>query len=177
MTYLDTPTEQKYKRNQNPDWTEAKVKQLRQLAKDGLSGSKIAHELGFATRSAVIGKLHRLGITKNKSLHHNQQHRAKGAAIQPANVCPQVIAQAHFTKKRRLRISLVESTNPTEPVVIKPSEFDLTIPQEQRRTILQLNGHTCHWPIGNPDQPDFFFCGAYTNHVYCRHHAARAYRT
>jgi hypothetical protein len=29
----------------------------------------------------------------------------------------------------------------------------------QRLSLLELNEATCHWPIGDPSSPDFFFCG------------------
>lgn len=188
MTYLDTPSEQKYKRNQNPGWDDHKIKQLRKLVLDGLSAGQIAHRLGFATRNAIIGKMHRLGIFTSNSNHGPRtavvrakpRHRTKGATVKPTNIHPQNVHKAytHFTKKKRLRIALAEtpSGTPTEPVIIKPSEYDQAIPQEQRLTILQLNGHTCRWPCGEPDQPEFFFCGGYTDHVYCQHHAMRAWR-
>jgi GcrA cell cycle regulator len=53
---------------------------------------------------------------------------------------------------------------------------DVLIPQGQRRTIMQLNDHTCRWPVGDPADPNFFFCGATTENglVYCPIHRARA---
>ena len=53
---------------------------------------------------------------------------------------------------------------------------DVRIPQGQRRTIMQLNDHTCRWPVGDPTDPNFFFCGASTvlGWVYCPIHRARA---
>ena len=183
MTYLDTLSEQKWKQNQNPAWDDKRIAALRYYAAQGLSAGKIAHELGFATRNAVIGKMYRLGIYKSKEVDQRTElrHRAKGATVSPVQPNPQKVIQAytHFTKKRRLRIALavdVPDSTPTEPIHIKPSEYDKAIPQEQRLTLLQLNGHTCKWPVGEPDKPDFFFCGAWTDHTYCKHHAMRAYR-
>ena len=56
------------------------------------------------------------------------------------------------------------------------SPEDKLIPQGQRRTIMQLNEHTCRWPVGDTANPDFFFCGGDTEHgwVYCSTHRARA---
>jgi len=178
MTFLDTPSEQKYKRNQNPGWTDDKIKQLKILCENGeLSAGQIARKLGFATRNAVIGKMHRLGLFKAK-IHKPVKQREPGSNIRPQNVCPQIIEKAHYTRKRRLRISLIETPNspPTQPVYIQPSEYDKNIPLEQRKTLLELNSISCHWPIGDPLKPDFFFCGAITEHTYCDHHMHRAGR-
>ena len=44
-------------------WTDERVEQLKKLWSDGLSASQIAAELGGITRNAVIGKVHRLGLS------------------------------------------------------------------------------------------------------------------
>jgi hypothetical protein len=56
------------------------------------------------------------------------------------------------------------------------SAEDFLIPQSQRRTLMQLNDHTCRWPVGDPAGPRFFFCGAVTEtgQTYCPMHCVRA---
>ena len=44
-------------------WTEDRVELLKKLWADGLSASQIAKRLGGVTRNAVIGKVHRLGLS------------------------------------------------------------------------------------------------------------------
>lgn len=48
-----------------------------------------------------------------------------------------------------------------------------------RKTIrlLDLNDTTCRWPLGDPQQPGFGFCGCAVKDgsVYCAEHHARAY--
>ena len=44
-------------------WTDERVELLKKLWSDGLSASQIAGELGGITRNAVIGKVHRLGLS------------------------------------------------------------------------------------------------------------------
>src|SRR6188768_381639 len=44
-------------------WTDERVELLKKLWQDGLSASQIAGELGGVTRNAVIGKVHRLGLS------------------------------------------------------------------------------------------------------------------
>jgi GcrA cell cycle regulator len=44
-------------------WTEDRVETLKKLWSDGLSASQIAKQLGGVTRNAVIGKVHRLGLS------------------------------------------------------------------------------------------------------------------
>jgi GcrA cell cycle regulator len=44
-------------------WTDERVELLKKLWADGLSASQIAGEMGGVTRNAVIGKVHRLGLS------------------------------------------------------------------------------------------------------------------
>ncbi len=44
-------------------WTDERVEQLKKMWGEGLSASQIAKELGGVTRNAVIGKVHRLGLS------------------------------------------------------------------------------------------------------------------
>ncbi|WP_282892177.1 GcrA family cell cycle regulator, partial [Xanthobacter autotrophicus] len=55
-------------------WTDERVELLKKLWSEGLSASQIATELGEVTRNAVIGKVHRLGLSG----------RAKSPAPTPA---------------------------------------------------------------------------------------------
>ena len=48
---------------QQLQWTDDRVELLKKLWNDGLSASQIANELGQVTRNAVIGKVHRLGLS------------------------------------------------------------------------------------------------------------------
>src|SRR4051795_8062340 len=57
MTFLDQ------KRTDLQTWTDDRVELLKKLWGDGLSASQIAGELGGITRNAVIGKVHRLGLS------------------------------------------------------------------------------------------------------------------
>ena len=55
---------------------------------------------------------------------------------------------------------------------------ELIVPSGQRVTILQLNEHTCKWPIGDPQGEDFHFCGSRSNSgsPYCERHSRLAYQ-
>ena len=44
-------------------WTDERVETLKKLWAEGLSASQIAAALGGVTRNAVIGKVHRLGLS------------------------------------------------------------------------------------------------------------------
>src|SRR5215472_6739803 len=44
------------------EWNEERIEALTRLWREGLSASQVARQLGGISRSAVIGKVHRLGI-------------------------------------------------------------------------------------------------------------------
>lgn len=64
-------------------WTEERITLLQQLWSDGLSASQIASRLGGVTRNAVIGKVHRLGLS-DKSRTKAGNHRGGKATAQTA---------------------------------------------------------------------------------------------
>src|SRR5438093_11402564 len=64
-------------------WTDERVEMLKKLWADGLSASQIAGELGGITRNAVIGKVHRLGLSgraKSPSSAAPRPRKARPAA-------------------------------------------------------------------------------------------------
>jgi len=44
-------------------WSDERVEKLKKMWAEGQSASQIAKELGGVTRNAVIGKVHRLGLS------------------------------------------------------------------------------------------------------------------
>jgi GcrA cell cycle regulator len=77
-------------------WTDERVETLKRLWTDGLSASQIAAELGGITRNAVIGKVHRLGLSgraKSPSSaaprpRHGRPHGPKIRGSRPAAATP-----------------------------------------------------------------------------------------
>ena len=147
-------------------WTDERVELLKKLWADGLSASQIAGELGGITRNAVIGKVHRLGLS--------------GRAKSPSSSAP----RARKPRSHMLRVSRASLRGNTalalayemEPEPVE--QYDNVIPIGQRRTLLELTENTCRWPIGDPASSEFFFCGGppITGLPYCAHHSRIAYQ-
>ncbi|MBX6426210.1 MAG: GcrA cell cycle regulator [Variibacter sp.] len=153
-------------------WTEERVELLKKLWAEGLSASQIAAELGGITRNAVIGKVHRLGLSgrakaPSASVPRQRKPRA-AAAFRPAR-------PATRGNTALAPLAFIEAEPEIEP---EPQLVDNVIPMGQRCTILQLTEATCHWPIGDPSTPDFFFCGGrtVTGLPYCGYHCRIAYQ-
>ncbi len=154
-------------------WTDERVERLKKLWNDGLSASQIAAELGGITRNAVIGKVHRLGLSgrakaPSSSVPRQRKPRAPAQmfrSVRPATRGNTALA-AHFEAAYELA---------PEP---EPELIENVIPIGQRCSIIDLNDEKCHWPIGDPGQPDFFFCGGKTisSLPYCAYHCRIAYQ-
>jgi GcrA cell cycle regulator len=152
----------------NPmSWTEERVELLKKLWADGLSASQIAAELGGITRNAVIGKVHRLGLS--------------GRAKSPSSTAPR--PRKARSSGHMLRVSRPQMRGNTALAYdydAEPEPEMIEIPVEQRKTLLQLTEKTCHWPVGDPGSGggDFYFCGgeAAPDLPYCTHHSRIAYQ-
>ena len=59
----------------NMSWTPDRVENLKKMWSEGQSASQIATDLGGVTRNAVIGKIHRLGLS-NRGVHIQKEKRS-----------------------------------------------------------------------------------------------------
>src|ERR1700747_11507 len=129
-------------------WSYERVEQLKKLWESGLSASQIAAELGNVTRNAVIGKVHRLGLSgraKSPSSAAPRQRQARPA--QPMMRVSRPVSRGNTAVAHAFQGEL-------EP---DPIAYDNVVPMSQRLSLLELNEATCHWPGGAPASPEFFF--------------------
>ncbi|MEF3046377.1 GcrA family cell cycle regulator [Pseudotabrizicola sp. L79] len=64
-------------------WTDERVETLKRMWAEGQSASQIAKELGGVTRNAVIGKVHRLGLSNRVGGKDDAEAEAPVAAAPP----------------------------------------------------------------------------------------------
>jgi len=62
-------------------WTDERVDLLKKLWSEGLSASQIAGRLGGVTRNAVIGKVHRLGLSGRATSTRLKSLRPRSGSI------------------------------------------------------------------------------------------------
>lgn len=158
-------------------WDDGRIEQLKKLWSEGLSASQIASELGGVTRNAVIGKVHRLGLSgrakakpasvarpRTKTIVKQAPMRSSGGGSSGGGVVRGNLAVAEI-----LDVELVVQPKPRENVVI---------PMSRRISIMELREGVCRWPMGDPLQPDFAYCGADSTigKTYCEAHARIAFQ-
>ncbi|MEO8114614.1 MAG: GcrA family cell cycle regulator [Phenylobacterium sp.] len=143
-------------------WTDERVEMLKKLWQDGLSASQIAKQLGGVTRNAVIGKVHRLGLS--------------------GRATPSKPARTVFKAPRPARAAVAAPSAPRrmcEPAAQQPQPAQVRYMDETpgSATVLTLGAHMCKWPIGDPSLDTFTFCGRMAGDgPYCHEHSQVAYQ-
>lgn len=131
-------------------WTEERVSVLTRLWSEGLSASQIARQLGDVTRNAVIGKVHRLGLS----------------------------GRATPSRSERPRVTTRKKRAPKPIIVIPETVKEAVLADGNYVTVRTLKEGMCKWPYGDPSSSEFHFCGqgAEANAPYCAAHSAVAYQ-
>jgi GcrA cell cycle regulator len=167
-------------------WTDERVERLKKLWADGLSASQIAAELGGVTRNAVIGKVHRLGLSGRAKAVPTaaSRMRAKPAATQHRPQTTAAVArpaQPSFSVRGNVALAAspeIETRPVPTPRIVPVQIVETAAPVCERVTIMELRESMCRWPLGDPSQADFRFCGGRCTpgQPYCTHHAGIAYQ-
>ena len=154
-------------------WTDERVSALKKLWAEGHSASQIAKQLGGVTRNAVIGKVHRLGLSGRATPSRPVKRPPRLARPKPrilpdgsvkvaAPQLPEHVAEPRTVIERPVSVA------PLPPLAMADGE---------PATILTLRDSMCKWPIGDPADPKFAFCGRKADcGPYCAEHAKVAFQ-
>jgi GcrA cell cycle regulator len=184
-------------------WTDERVETLKAMWSEGKSASQIAKELGGVTRNAVIGKVHRLGLSNRgpggdrpedallpgteglaepeaEPIPAMTDHAAAPEAVDPPRPAPREPVVAQIRPKP---VAVPGQPLPPQPAGSEMSPEALANLEEvakkaRRLTLMQLTERTCKWPVGDPATDDFWFCGLPTvpGKPYCETHVAVAFQ-
>jgi GcrA cell cycle regulator len=185
-------------------WTDERVETLKRMWGEGQSASQIAKELGGVTRNAVIGKVHRLGLS-NRVGGKEDEEEATPPLAEPAtpraepaarpDPAPVAAARAEPARPAAAPVSNVTPLPvrkaiipagqplPPQPSLNEISPEALASVREvekraKRLTLMELTERTCKWPIGDPATDDFWFCGlpSLPGKPYCEAHVGVAFQ-
>jgi len=179
-------------------WTDERVELLKKMWSEGQSASQIAKELGSVTRNAVIGKVHRLGLSNRTSGAQTAKPEVKakaGAApkpdakakpqpkTEPARPEPEPTADARPNLPARKQIIPAGQPLPPQPSANEISPEALAKVNEiekkaKKISLMELTERTCKWPVGDPATEDFWFCGlpVQVGKPYCEAHVGVAFQ-
>ena len=176
-------------------WTDERVELLKKMWSEGQSASQIAKELGGVTRNAVIGKVHRLGLSNRATAAAKPEPKAKpapkpeskpkAAPKQPEPVVEQAEEPSAAPKPLPARKAIIPAGQPLPPqpsaneispeALAKVSEIEK---KAKRLSLMELTERTCKWPVGDPATENFWFCGlpVQTGKPYCEAHVGVAFQ-
>jgi GcrA cell cycle regulator len=161
-------------------WTDERVELLRQLWLDGKSASQISAELGQGiTRNAVIGKVHRLGLSgraksTSPAAPRVRQRPAASAPRTPLASRTSSGGGGHVVRGNTALAFSIDTAIEAQPVFRE----DIVVPMSLRVTIVELKEAMCRWPLGDPTTAEFRYCGIQSggSGPYCAHHGKMAYQ-
>ena len=182
-------------------WSDERVEILKRMWLDGRSASEIAKELGGITRNAVIGKVHRLGLSNRETGYEKSQDtglkkQTRGKRGRPPKN-PMINKQANRDKlnwSKELSNESIKKIDTSDENLKKTKKDNLEIvsdlSDETRKSLLniekrskkiglmELTERTCKWPIGDPATEEFWFCGhdAEAGKPYCKTHISIAFQ-
>lgn len=171
-------------------WTDERVETLKKMWGEGRSASQIAKELGGVTRNAVIGKVHRLGLSNRSSgaaTTSKAQAKEKPAAKPKAKPAAKTEAapppEPRAVTPARRQIIPAGQPLPPQPSANEISPEALANVREVEKkakkiNLMELTEKTCKWPVGDPATDDFWFCGlaAQPGKPYCEAHVGVAFQ-
>ena len=137
-------------------WNDEKVAKLKELWGKGNTASQIAEIIGGLSRNAVIGKAHRLNLSAKIKTRTATSNRNFDNSMEANNI-----------KSNRGRRSKFKS-------LIIEKDFE----PENPKQLEELDENSCKWPMGHPDEKDFYFCGrsSLKDFSYCKLHLLYAYQ-
>ena len=138
-------------------WTDESVEQLRQMWAQGLTANEIAKKLGV-TKNAIVGKVHRLCLTARPSPIKSKESEPEADIFEVETTTKDTVASD-------------VSQNMTQSVATPAEKKSGNI------KLVDLDSHTCRWPLGDPREDDFCFCGKKVRmgQTYCDEHSQLAY--
>jgi GcrA cell cycle regulator len=171
-------------------WTDDRINTLKKMWQSGKSASEIAEKLGGVTRNAVIGKAHRLGLSGRPSpikkvVKKSMAPAPVKKAVPAPRAAPAPKASMPATKQPAIAPKIAPAKIPVNSPG-KPAEFvplaamaNMTSRKDGAVvSILELSERICRWPVGDPKEPGFGYCGSEVliGHPYCGEHVAIAFQ-
>lgn len=150
-------------------WTDEMVEDLKKMWKEGLTTGEIGKRLNVS-KNSIVGKVHRLGLSGRPSPIKKKEDDTEASA-------PQSIKKDSVTKTAPKAVKEKEAPK-AAPIKETPAPH-----RDSRRSgnscisVTDLDNHTCRWPLGDPKDENFHFCGkkVRVGQTYCEEHSAIAY--
>jgi GcrA cell cycle regulator len=152
-------------------WTPERLEDLTMLWAGGMSATKIAETLGGVSRSAVLSKIHRLGIGRPAPAAAPRSKRPKAKRVRKSRARPRVAAPVIlYPPERREVPTLARGVRPliiaaNGNIYLAPPPAPLpplcVVEAVNPKPLLDLGPRDCHHPINDGDDPrhGWLYCG------------------
>jgi GcrA cell cycle regulator len=137
--------------NISKEWSEDRIASLKQRWNDGFSASRIASELG-TTRNAVLGKIHRLGLSNRVKVESEETKQLRKQRRQHQRARENI-------QKAKLRIASVPDHQENDISEIRIVATSLRIPMRDLDRFSQYERNQCRYIASEPPGPDYLACG------------------
>lgn len=165
-------------------WTDEMVDQLRAMWKEGLTTGEIGKRLGVS-KNSIVGKVHRLGLSGRPSPIKKKDDAKVSVESTPVQAVKETlkenkektVKEKNDSKPAKIEKTAGKDSLPQHRTEIK-SETQATFHRHVGKTgLTDLDNHTCRWPLGDPKDENFHFCGKKVRigQTYCDEHANVAY--
>ena len=186
-------------------WSDERVAVLKKMWLEGNSASEIAKVLGNITRNAVIGKVHRLGLSNRdanasksgtitskvtkgvkrgrppKKIDKEVKKRGRPQKLKEPRDFPEITDD-----KNKSATSIGNETRSSDSNLKVVSDLSeetlknlLKVEMKAKKiSLMELTERTCKWPIGDPATETFWFCGheSEPGKPYCKTHISIAFQ-
>ena len=186
-------------------WSDERVAILKKMWLEGNSASEIAKVLGNITRNAVIGKVHRLGLSNRdtnvsksgaitskvtkgvkrgrppKKIDKEVKKRGRPQKLKEPRDFPEITDD-----KNKSATSIGNETRSSDSNLKVVSDLSeetlknlLKVEMKAKKiSLMELTERTCKWPIGDPATETFWFCGheSEPGKPYCKTHISIAFQ-
>ncbi len=169
-------------------WTDERIKKLRELWSEGQSASKIAEKLGGVTRNAVIGKIHRLGLSNRSEKSEKKiltKKRGRPAKVKNIDNFKEQLDNSKIRDFSQINSDKFDDLDVDDLTDDKNMLLEATLANiaeleenAKKLNLMELTERTCKWPIGDPATENFWFCGHTSEQgkPYCSTHVSIAFQ-
>ena len=159
-------------------WTDEMVDQLREMWKQGLTTGEIGKRLGVS-KNSIVGKVHRLGLSGRPSPIKKKDDKEAPAEKKEATESTIKATKPKAEKAPVAKAPKAEKKVEEQPEIEEKLEISAPVASHHngKTSLTDLDNHTCRWPIGDPKDENFHFCGRKVRigQTYCDEHANIAY--
>lgn len=162
-------------------WTDEMIEELKKMWHEGLTTGEIGKRLNVS-KNSIVGKVHRLGLSGRPSPIKKKDEVQPAQPAEKKTAAPKAPKPEPKVKEPVVKTPVAKAAEApakeTAPIIPAPkAKPEAPHHAHHKLSLTELDNHTCRWPIGDPKDENFHFCGkkVHIGQTYCDEHSAIAY--